>query len=144
VVVFNEADSLSRNAQAALRRTMEKYMDNMRILLCCESLSKIIGPIRSRCFMVRIPAPTDLEIVDVLLKCSKAESLNLPVKLAQQIAQGSGGNVRKSLLILEAMRMQQHPFVENQPIPIPDWELLIKDLADMMVKEQSSKWLHSN
>lgn len=57
VVVFNEADNLSRGAQAALRRTMEKYMSNLRVILCCTVTSKIISPIRSRCLMIRVAAP---------------------------------------------------------------------------------------
>lgn len=62
VVIINEADSLSRDAQAALRRTMEKYMSNMRIILCANSTSKIIAPIRSRCLLVRVAAPEDGEV----------------------------------------------------------------------------------
>ncbi|KAF9490764.1 P-loop containing nucleoside triphosphate hydrolase protein [Pleurotus eryngii] len=42
VVIINEADSLSRDAQAALRRTMEKYMSNMRIILCANSTSRLL------------------------------------------------------------------------------------------------------
>jgi replication factor C subunit 3/5 len=62
VVIINEADSLTRDAQAALRRTMEKYMTNMRLILCANSTSKIIAPIRSRCLLVRVAAPTDTEV----------------------------------------------------------------------------------
>lgn len=62
VVVINEADSLSRDAQSALRRTMEKYMGNLRLVLCATSTSKIIGPIRSRCLLLRVGAPTDEEV----------------------------------------------------------------------------------
>ena len=62
VVVINEADSLSRDAQAALRRTMEKYMSNMRIILCANSTSKLIAPIKSRCLLVRVPAPTEEQV----------------------------------------------------------------------------------
>lgn len=64
IVVFNEADSLSRGAQAALRRTMEKYMGNLRIILCCNSTSKVIAPIRSRCLMLRVAAPSEKEVKD--------------------------------------------------------------------------------
>lgn len=67
VVVINEADSLSRDAQAALRRTMEKYMGNLRIILCAESTSQIIGPIRSRCLLMRVGAPTIKEVGWLLL-----------------------------------------------------------------------------
>ena len=62
VVIINEADALTRDAQAALRRTMEKYMNNMRLILCANSTSKIIAPIRSRCLLVRVAAPTDDEV----------------------------------------------------------------------------------
>lgn len=62
VVVINEADSLTRDAQAALRRTMEKYMANMRIILCANSTSKLIAPIKSRCLLVRVAAPTPEEV----------------------------------------------------------------------------------
>lgn len=63
VVLLSEADSLSRNAQAGLRRTMEKYSSNCRLVLCCENVSRIIAPIRSRCLCVRVSAPTPLEVI---------------------------------------------------------------------------------
>lgn len=62
MVVINEADSLSRDAQAALRRTMEKYMTNLRIILCANSTSRLIAPIKSRCLLVRVAAPTTEEV----------------------------------------------------------------------------------
>lgn len=62
VVVINEADSLSRDAQAALRRTMERYMSNLRIIMCANSTSKLIAPIKSRCLLVRVAAPNDEEV----------------------------------------------------------------------------------
>lgn len=62
VVIINEADSLSRDAQAALRRTMEKYMTNMRIILCANSTSRLIAPIKSRCLLMRVPAPSNEEV----------------------------------------------------------------------------------
>jgi replication factor C subunit 3/5 len=46
VVVINEADHLTRDAQAALRRTMEKYSPNLRLILLANSTSNIIAPIR--------------------------------------------------------------------------------------------------
>jgi replication factor C subunit 3/5 len=62
VVIINEADSLSRDAQAALRRTMEKYMSNMRIILCANSTSRLIAPIKSRCLLMRVAAPSSDEV----------------------------------------------------------------------------------
>lgn len=62
VVVLNEVDNLSRNAQAGLRRTMEKYTGSCRLILCCENSGRIIPPIRSRCLCIRVSAPTPLEV----------------------------------------------------------------------------------
>jgi replication factor C subunit 3/5 len=58
VVILNQVDRLSKQAQAALRRTMEKYAATCRLILCCDSPSKLIAPLRSRCLGIRVSAPT--------------------------------------------------------------------------------------
>lgn len=58
IVLLVEVDRLSRPAQAALRRTMEKYSATCRLILCCENPSKVIEPVRSRCLGIRVPAPS--------------------------------------------------------------------------------------
>ena len=62
VVVLNQVDRLSKQAQAALRRTMEKYASSCRLILCCDSPSKLIAPLRSRCLGVRVAAPSENEV----------------------------------------------------------------------------------
>lgn len=64
VVIINEADGLSRDAQSALRRTMEKFTANLRVILCANSTAKIIGPIRSRCLLLRVGAPSEEQVRD--------------------------------------------------------------------------------
>lgn len=61
-MVLNEVDKLSKEAQHGLRRTMEKYMATCRLILCCNSTCKVIEPVRSRCLMVRVPAPSVEEV----------------------------------------------------------------------------------
>jgi DNA polymerase III delta prime subunit len=73
VVVINEADHLTRDAQAALRRTMEKYSPNLRLILLANSTSNIIAPIRSRTLLVRVAAPSEDEICAVLRVVGKKE-----------------------------------------------------------------------
>jgi replication factor C subunit 3/5 len=62
VVLLMEVDRLSRQAQAALRRTMEKYTATCRLILCCNNASRVIEPVRSRCLGIRIAAPTHDEV----------------------------------------------------------------------------------
>ncbi|KAJ1344210.1 hypothetical protein BSLG_001350 [Batrachochytrium salamandrivorans] len=129
VVVLNEADSLSREAQAGLRRTMEKYMGNMRMILCCNVTSKIIAPIRSRCLLIRVSAPSDEEIQAVLQNVAKEESFKLPSEFAQRISTECEGNLRKALLILEASKAQQYPFTGSQVLPKTDWEQHVHQIS---------------
>lgn len=66
VIVLSEVDALTKDAQHALRRTMEKYMATCRIILCVNSTSRVIPAIRSRCLGIRVSAPTVGEIVTIL------------------------------------------------------------------------------
>ncbi len=62
VVLLTEVERLTKDAQHALRRTMEKYTSSCRIILCCNSTSKVIPAIRSRCMGIRVAAPSSEEV----------------------------------------------------------------------------------
>ncbi|GJE88606.1 P-loop containing nucleoside triphosphate hydrolase protein [Phanerochaete sordida] len=138
VVVINEADSLSRDAQAALRRTMEKYMSNMRIILCANSTSKLIAPIKSRCLLVRVAAPTEEEMVTVMKHVASRQNFRIDDEsVIQEIAQDAEGNLRKALLVFEALKMQTGSLTGPITIAKPDWETYCHKVGDMIVQEQS-------
>eukprot|EP00434_Breviolum_minutum_P018641 symbB.v1.2.016447.t2/scaffold1248.1/size129000/11 len=106
VVVIEEAGALSNEAQAALRRTMERYMKTCRIILLSDSASKIIPPLRSRCLPIRVAAPNLEDVASVLTKVSVAEGLKLASGLSHKIAERSGRNMRRAILILEMLHTQ--------------------------------------
>jgi replication factor C subunit 3/5 len=107
VVVINEADHLTRDAQAALRRTMEKYSPNLRLILLANSTANIIAPIRSRTLLVRVAAPSEGEICQVLESSGKKEGWGLNRVLNERIARESGRNLRRALLMFEAVHAQK-------------------------------------
>ncbi|KAH8831431.1 P-loop containing nucleoside triphosphate hydrolase protein [Flagelloscypha sp. PMI_526] len=137
VVVINEADTLSRDAQAALRRTMEKYMSNMRIILCANSTSRLIAPIKSRCLLMRVAAPTSDEMQTVLTYVAKRAHFDLPPDVAQMIIDDCDGNMRKAVLVLESLKMQSPDLTGAVTIAKPDWENYCHKVADLIVSEQT-------
>ena len=108
VVVINEADHLTRDAQAALRRTMEKYSPNLRLILLANSTSNIIAPIRSRTLLVRVAAPSEDDICAVLKRVGNLEKWKEVEALNKRIAQESGRNLRRALLMFEAVHAQKY------------------------------------
>lgn len=84
VLVLNEVDKLSREAQHSLRRTMEKYSSSCRLILCCNSSSKVTEAIKSRCLNVRINAPSQEEVQNLFLLFLKNIRLyNPPTKFVE-------------------------------------------------------------
>lgn len=137
VVLITDADNLTKDAQHALRRTMEKYISNCRIILCASSISKVIPAIRSRCLCVRVAAPTHDEIVSIITQVCAKESLKLHPTLAEKIAQKSDRNLRRAILMCEACRVEDRELSADQKVAEPDWYLFIKSIANDITREQS-------
>ncbi|KAL9646206.1 hypothetical protein ABK040_008079 [Willaertia magna] len=141
VIVLHEVDSLTREAQQALRRIMEKYSKNCRLILCATSTSKVIPPIRSRCLSVRIPAPTEEDIETVLKLVAKKENINLIPEITKQICENCDRNLRRAILMLESAKIDQYPFKKDQKVKLPAWEKFIEDIAKSIIQEQSPNQL---
>ncbi|KAI5951717.1 RFC5 [Candida jiufengensis] len=146
VVIINEADSLSRDAQAALRRTMEKYSSNIRLILVCNSISNIIAPIKSRTLLVRIPSPTINDISNILNQVAKKEHVKFTSSSEQdisqffnQIATVSNRNLRRSLLAFETIYMQNETIdvkkIHN--VIVLDWETIINSMAKTITNQRN-------
>ena len=97
-----EAEKLSKDAQHALRRTMEKYSSNLRLILCASGVGKILGPIKSRCTLIRIPSLSLENLTKHLQLICRQENYSLSDDILCQIALNSEGNIRQAMLMLEA------------------------------------------
>ncbi|KAI7886184.1 P-loop containing nucleoside triphosphate hydrolase protein [Lichtheimia hyalospora FSU 10163] len=102
LIVLDEADSMTNQAQAALRRVIEKYTKNVRFCIICNYVSKIIPAIQSRCTRFRF-APLKLDQVEGRLeKVVRSEGVNLTEDGKKALIQLSKGDMRRVLNILQA------------------------------------------
>lgn len=141
VVLLTNVDLLTKDAQHALRRTMEKYVTTCRLILCANSISRVLPAIKSRCLGVRVPAPSVNQIKAILCSVCKKEGLNVPDQLATRVATASARNLRRAILMLEACKVERYPFAADQNISEPDWQTFIRTTAGMMIAEQTPKKL---
>ncbi|CAK9300304.1 unnamed protein product [Gordionus sp. m RMFG-2023] len=141
VIVLSEVNKCTKDAQYALRRTMEKYITTCRMILCTNSLSKITPAIKSRCLCIRISSPTINEIKDILYKIAQNENIEIPDEFAISLAKKSNGNLRKCILTLQACKVQKYPFKSAQHIESLDWEIYIEETATLILSEQTPKRL---
>ncbi|KAI8328885.1 replication factor C subunit 5 [Chlamydoabsidia padenii] len=137
VVVIDQADALTRDAQAALRRTMEKYTTNMRLILCCNNLNKIIAPVRSRCLLIRVSRPSLDETARVLQLVAQKENVVLPTSLAKSIGEQVHCDLRAALLSFESTAVRHDDLTDIQRAEKLDWEVMICGIAKDIVDEQS-------
>ncbi len=124
-----------------------RYSSQCRLILICNSPSKIIEPLRSRCLGIRVPAPTNEVISDILMDTIAKDSGNActcPRELAMKISIHSERNLRRALFMLETLKIQhtaQSSASSSLPpdcvIPLPDWENYIIRLSREILMEQS-------
>jgi len=102
ILVLDEADNMTSDAQSALRRTMEKYTDTCRFVLCCNYSGRIIEPIQSRCALFRFTPLPDEKIVENLHRIAKNEGLKFTETGLKSIVEVGEGDLRKSINTLQA------------------------------------------
>ncbi len=95
LIYLDESDALTKEAQQALRRTMENYTRTCRFILSCNYSSKIIDPIQSRCAVFRFkPLPKE-EIFKVIDKVALEEGLNISEEVKDALFEVTNGDCRR-------------------------------------------------
>jgi replication factor C small subunit len=102
VIFLDEADALTREAQQALRRTMENYTSTCRFIMSCNYSSKILDPIQSRCVVFRFQLLEKKDIkrrVDVI---TQQEGLTMTPEAFDVLYEASEGDCRRVINLLQA------------------------------------------
>ena len=101
IIFMDEADSLTSDAQSALRRTIEKYTRICRFILSANYSSRIIEPIQSRCTVFRFSPIKEDDIKKYMEKIAASEKLKLTQDGLETLMFISKGDLRKAINILQ-------------------------------------------
>lgn len=101
IIFMDEADALTSDAQAALRRTMEKYSKICRFILSCNYSSKIIDPIQSRCAVFRFKPLTSNDLGDYLRRIIATEGIDIDDEAIGGLVHIARGDMRRAVNSLQ-------------------------------------------
>jgi len=102
IIILDEADEMTSDAQTALRRIIEDTSKICRFILIANNLSKIIAPIQSRCVVFKFTRISDKEIISQLKFIAKQEKIKTDEKGLQAICDYTSGDLRHAINILQA------------------------------------------
>ena len=103
LVILDEADSMTSDAQFALRRIIENYTSNIRFCIICNYDTKIISAIKSRCMIFRFsPIPKQLHLNKIIEICNN-EEVKIDLDAIKLIVDLAEGDMRKSINLIQIM-----------------------------------------
>jgi len=135
LIVLDEADAMTGDAQAALRRVIEKYTRNTRFIMICNYVSKIIPALQSRCTRFRFSPLGDSFVADRLGYVLREEAVEGDESGIRAVTRLGRGDLRKCLNILQSTYLSTGKITEEgvyattgNPLPadllkIRDWML---------------------
>jgi len=103
LIILDEADSMTKSAQEALRRTMELYTKTTRFCLLCNYVSRIIDPITSRTAKFRFRLlPRDIQMAQIE-RIRTAERVNINDNAVEQLISVAEGDMRRAVTYLQSL-----------------------------------------
>ncbi|KAJ1675867.1 Subunit of heteropentameric Replication factor C (RF-C) [Spiromyces aspiralis] len=102
IIILDEADSMTDDAQAALRRTMEAYSKSTRFCIICNYVSRIIEPLASRCAKFRFRRLPEPEIRRRLAYIAESEHISCTPEAMDALISVSEGDMRRAITSLQS------------------------------------------
>jgi replication factor C subunit 3/5 len=116
LIILDEIDAMTEDAQAILRKVIEKYVSNVRFCFICNYLKKINPAIQSRCVIFRFnPIPYN-NLYNYVINICESEKIFITKNAIELVIKRSNGDMRKLLNILQSLYMHNnmHNNIDNK------------------------------
>lgn len=141
IIYLDECDALTKEAQQALRRTMENYTQTCRFILSCNYSSKIIDPIQSRCAVFRFKPLVEKDLFEIIENISDREKLSIDEKAKHALVEVSEGDCRKLENIMQSCAVLASKITEDIVFEVAGFARPkeINELLELVVKNDFPK-----
>ena len=116
IIILDEADYMTPNAQAALRNLMETFSKHTRFVLTCNYVEKIIDPIQSRCQVFGITPPSRKDVAERLLHITHNEGIIEDKQAIVQIVNSTYPDIRRSINSLQSHVVDGKIVIDEQTL----------------------------
>ena len=141
IVILDEADAMTKEAQAALRKVMEENSDITRFCFICNYINQIIEPINSRCVKIRFKPIDKIKLTEKLESISTNENIQIDKSALECIADISNGDLRKSILMLQNIKyIKKNNFKNNIEVMVTSKD--IYDICKYISTEQIEMFIN--
>jgi len=122
IVILDESDYLTAQAQATLRNVMESFSASCRFILTCNYLDRIISPLQSRCMAFGITPPSKKEVGQHILQICKSEGINYTKEDLGQVIITHYPDIRKILNTLQGSLKDNQLVLDTKSLKNTDFE----------------------
>ena len=123
IIILDEADTITNDAQTALRRSMETYSEITRFCIICNYVTRIIDPITSRCAMYKFDNVEEKNFLNKLIFICEKENIIYTKKCLQFIYKISEGDLRKGISLLQYCSLLSNKEINKEDLLIVSGEL---------------------
>ena len=136
VVILDEADFLTIQAQASLRNVIETFSKSTRFILTCNYIERIIDPLQSRCQTLKIVPPSKADVARHLCKVLGQENVNYDTDSVVNIVKKQYPDVRKMLNICQMSSKKGELVVDSQTLVSSNY---IDQIIELLPNNKSFK-----
>jgi len=136
IIILDEADYLTPNAQAALRNLMETYSKTTRFILTCNYVEKIIDPIQSRCQTFAITPPNKTDVAQRLVTVLNDNEVEFDVKDIAVIINSSYPDIRRAINSAQSHVVKNKLVLDKNSVAQANY---MTEVLDILKNEKNKK-----
>ena len=139
IIILDECDYITPNAQAALRNLMETFSKHCRFILTCNYVERIIDPIQSRCQIFEIIPPSKVEVAQRLNQVLEEEEINYELQDLKILIDSNYPDIRRTINSAQRNVVNLQLKLDTNSIIQNDYKLKLLEILKIQDKKNAFK-----